>query len=93
MEASVDKPVTYTGDKLTVHVELDNNSGRQVHAIKVKLKQTWTYGTGYFEKFTISKVKHKVFVIDVLFYYEPNIVCRIQNSHLDKEPISVTYHL
>jgi len=59
MEAFVDKPVTYTGDKITVFLKVNNNSGRNVQSIKVKLKQTWAYGTGYFEKYTITKIKHK----------------------------------
>ena len=39
MEAYVDKPVTYTGDKVTLFVKLNNNSGRNVQSLKVKLKQ------------------------------------------------------
>lgn len=59
MEAYVDRPVTYTGDKITVFLKVNNNSGRNVQSIKVKLKQIWSYGTGYFEKYTITKIKHK----------------------------------
>eukprot|EP01114_Cavostelium_apophysatum_P009796 TRINITY_DN2305_c0_g1_i1.p1 TRINITY_DN2305_c0_g1~~TRINITY_DN2305_c0_g1_i1.p1 ORF type:complete len:1192 (-),score=409.72 TRINITY_DN2305_c0_g1_i1:47-3622(-) len=59
LEGWVDKPVTFSGDKLDVSVRIDNNSGRTVHSIKCKLKQTWTYGSGFWEKFTVFKVKHK----------------------------------
>src|SRR6185437_2853456 len=39
LKGFVDKPVTYTGDKLAVDITCDNNSGRAVHSIKCKLKQ------------------------------------------------------
>ena len=46
-------------EEITIHFRVDNNSGRAVQSIKLKLKQTWSFGGGYFEKFTIFKVKHK----------------------------------
>eukprot|EP01117_Protostelium_nocturnum_P004541 TRINITY_DN163_c0_g1_i1.p1 TRINITY_DN163_c0_g1~~TRINITY_DN163_c0_g1_i1.p1 ORF type:complete len:1141 (-),score=466.52 TRINITY_DN163_c0_g1_i1:95-3517(-) len=59
LEASVDKPVTFTGDKLNVHVSVENYSGRTVYSLKCKLKQIWVFGSGYFEKSTVTKIKHK----------------------------------
>ena len=43
IEASADKPYTYAQDTCRIRVKVDNNSGKHVHAIKVKLKQLWTY--------------------------------------------------
>ncbi|PRP86956.1 hypothetical protein PROFUN_04966 [Planoprotostelium fungivorum] len=59
LEASVDKPVTFTGDKLAITVNLENYSGRTVYSLKCKLKQIWVFGSGFFEKSTVAKIKHK----------------------------------
>lgn len=99
LEGWVDKPVTYSGDKITIHCCLTNNSGRHVQSLKIKLKQLWSYGTGYFEKYTITKVKHKdrkfpfasgTYETDVAMVV-PNCDLRptIQNASL----IRVSYHI
>jgi hypothetical protein len=49
----------YSGDKIIANVKVDNNSGRSVSSIKCKLKQTWTFGEGFYEKSSVFKVKHK----------------------------------
>lgn len=55
---TVDKLITYSGDTVFLDVLLDNNSGRKIQSIRVKLKQIWHFG-GNVEKVDIFRLTHK----------------------------------
>jgi len=57
-EVSLDSHISYGGS--TVNVSVSINTKKEVKGIVAKLKQTWTYGGGYFEKYTVKQQKLNV---------------------------------
>lgn len=44
MRGSVDKPITFSGDDIKLNLTIENNSGKKVQSVKIRLKQIWHYG-------------------------------------------------
>lgn len=55
VEAWTDKPLTYSEDKLTLFLNVDNNSTKKIQYFKVKLKQVWSFPEEK-EKITVWKL-------------------------------------
>jgi len=66
VEAGLDKSVTFSGDKMLLHIKIRNNSGKIVQGLKIKLKQQWIWGSSNSEKATVYKLnfKEKSFPLD-----------------------------
>lgn len=54
----VSRFISFSGDTILLDVKLNNNSGKKIQALRIKLKQIWFYGSRM-EKVEIFRLTHK----------------------------------